>query len=105
MFNSKEEYHQYIIDKQKAELNELYQEREQAKQDIEKALAELKELELSYEKDIQTARVEATNEFVEILKEKTRTRDRVIIYGEDIDNCLKETVAKYEYNKQTEHNE
>ena len=43
-----------------------------------------------YEEAKGVVRTEAIKEFAERLKEKIRVMDRIIIYGEDIDNLVKE---------------
>jgi hypothetical protein len=60
---------------------------------INRYKAEIEDLEIKNEHLVcflAEAREDAIKEFAERLKEKIRVMDRIIIYGEDIDNLVKE---------------
>ena len=67
------------------------------KAEIERLQSRNKFLEIEYKNQgnlfwarVNIVKTEAIKEFAERLKEKIRVMDRIIIYGEDIDNLVKE---------------
>jgi DNA repair ATPase RecN len=68
-----------LINRQKEEIRRLKEDVD----DLEKKVEHLAVL-------LADARHDAVKEFAERVKEKIRTMDRIVVYGEDIDNLVKE---------------
>ena len=86
-------YARALINRQKAEVKRL------EKQNAEMLISETAEFHIPMEIAFRARtahpifreiKAEAIKEFAERLKEKIRVMDRIIIYGEDIDNLVKE---------------